>query len=251
MLAKLRRARQERRFLASTLARVAPDLVRSLQRPSVAEMLERRREVPDLLDEVCPGWQEYIAEVREVREELERRYQTQAVSFPPEFGIESDTETLLYALVRSCKPKIVLETGVANGHATVVLLTAIRKNGLGELHSTDVSGDVGGLLTAEERAGWRFHRLPPDGSRAAFSALLSELGQVDLFFHDSQHSYMWQSFEYESVLPRLNRTAWLVTDDADASYAFLDFCSRHRLEPITVLDRRKVIGLVWSGLKRA
>ena len=146
--------------------------------------------------------------------------------------------------MRSLKPTVVLETGVANGHGTVVLLPAVRRNGQGDPHSTDVSDKVGGLLTAEERAAWRFHRLPPDGSRAALSALLARLGQIDLFFHDSEHTYGWQTLEYESVLPRLNPAGWLVTDDADASYAFLDCCVRHGLKSTTVLDHSKFVGLV-------
>ena len=229
------------------MVRVAPDLIRSVRRPSIAEMFEPRREASELLDEICPDWREYRAETSEVSDDLDRRYRTQSLNYPREYGIESDTETLLYSLVRSYKPQIVLETGVANGHCTVVLLEAIRKNGLGVLHSTDISRDVGRLLTAEERAEWHFHCLPSDNSRAAFSNLLLELGEIDLFFHDSEHSYGWQMFEYESVLPLLRRSGWLVTDDADASYAFLDFSSRHRLEPMTLLDSRKFIGLVRPG----
>jgi predicted O-methyltransferase YrrM len=207
-------------------------------------MLELRRELPDVMDEFCPDWRTYLTEIQDLREELERRYREKAFRFPREFGIEHDAETLLYALVRSRKPRIVLETGVANGHCTVVLLTATSRNGSGSVHSTDISSNVGALLTAEERANWQFHRLPHDGSRAAFSALLGTLGAIDLFFHDSEHTYGWQNFEYQSVLPLLSQMGALVTDDADASYAFLDFCFRNRLEATTILDRRKFVGLV-------
>lgn len=244
LLARLIRAQQERRLIASALARLTPRLTRSVQRPPMTEMLERSRELTSLLDEICPGWEHYRAEIREVQVELERRYQAQAVAFPREYSIETAAETLLYVLVRSRRPRIVLETGVANGHCTVVLLAGLRRNGQGQLHSTDVLSNVGSLLTPGEREEWRFHRLPDNGLRRTFAGLLSELGSVDLYFHDSEHSYGWQSFEYEMVLARLAKNGAIISDDVDASYAFLDFCSRHRVAPVTVLDHHKFIGFV-------
>jgi predicted O-methyltransferase YrrM len=243
VLARLRRARQERRVAATVLTRLAPSIVRSLQRPSLSE-LRPLGGVDAVLDEICPDWRAYEAELRDLQGEIERRYDATNLTFPREYAVEAGTEKLLYALVRSFKPRIVLETGVANGHTTTVLLSSLRENGLGELHSTDISGEVGGLLMPQERRSWRFHQLAGDGSRAAFSHLLGELGKVDLFFHDSEHTHGWQSFEYEGVWRVLTSGGWLVSDDADASYAFIDFCARHRIAPVTILDRRKVIGLV-------
>ena len=35
----------------------------------------------------------------------------------------------------------------------------------------------------------------------------------------------------------------ICSDDVDKSFAFLDFCKARRLEPVLLLDRRKVFGV--------
>ncbi len=34
-----------------------------------------------------------------------------------------------------------------------------------------------------------------------------------------------------------------MSDDADASYAFLDFCNNHKLNPVFLYDLRKIFGI--------
>ena len=46
-------------------------------------------------------------------------------------------EVALYLLVRKYKPKVILETGVANGISTYFILKALHLNGSGKLISID------------------------------------------------------------------------------------------------------------------
>ena len=49
----------------------------------------------------------------------------------------------LYALLRSERPDVVVETGVANGFSTAFSLLALQANGIGHLHSIDLPREVG------------------------------------------------------------------------------------------------------------
>ena len=51
--------------------------------------------------------------------------------------------TYLYAVLRHVRPKVAVETGVANGFSTAFSLLALERNGEGHLHSVDLPREVG------------------------------------------------------------------------------------------------------------
>jgi len=75
-----------------------------------------------------------------------------------------------YALIRILKPKIVVETGTANGSMTSWVLAALEKNGIGKLISIDIppvdgkltmgfsvgKGDIGLLIPHEYHHRWHY-----------------------------------------------------------------------------------------------
>ena len=224
--------------------RSAPGVSRAMTRPLAGEMVPRLITVDVALDAVAPGWRDYVEEYTSVAEELSARYRTATLPLPTEYAIEALTSRLLYVVVRTLRPETVLESGVANGHSTFLLLTALERNGSGRLHSTDIRDDVGGLLDARRRSLWSLHRVPLTGSRDAFSALVAALPPIDLFLHDSDHSYGWQRFEFQCIAEHLAPGGLIVSDDADATYAFLDHCELSGRPPLLVHDGRKILGLV-------
>jgi hypothetical protein len=56
------------------------------------------------------------------------------IDFPSGLG---DSSYLLYGLVRSAKPKIVVEIGSARGRSTCCMAMALKENGSGKLHAID------------------------------------------------------------------------------------------------------------------
>lgn len=50
-----------------------------------------------------------------------------------------------------------------------------------------------------------------------------ELGEVDLFIHDSLHTYEVMRAEYELAWPHLDRGRVLASDDVNFNKAFLEF----------------------------
>src|SRR5215472_12838381 len=110
---------------------------------------------------------------------------------------------LLYAICRIMKPTTVVETGTCYGVSSAFILKALQLNGAGELRSVDLpplgnSADrfVGWLIPAELRSRWTLHR---GTSRRVLPPMLRTLGKVDLFLHDSLHTYSNILMECEVV----------------------------------------------------
>jgi hypothetical protein len=173
------------------------------------------------------------------------RYTRLIVPYPKAYAVEPGSAFLLYALVRCHRPAIVLETGVANGHSSFFILNALRANGHGLLHSIDRSGEVGCLLSGEERERWRLHVLPSRSLKKSFLDILASLPPVDLFLHDSDHTYQWQFFELQAALQKLAPGGVLASDDCDGSNAFLDVCRSCGVLPAVLIEARKVFGFVF------
>jgi len=64
-------------------------------------------------------------------------------------------------------------------------------------------------------------------SREKLPKLLQSIGEVDMFHHDSMHTYDLMKFEYEAVWPYLRHGGLLLSHDVDWNNAFKDFCRKH------------------------
>jgi predicted O-methyltransferase YrrM len=143
----------------------------------------------------------------------------------------------LYALIRAARPRAIVETGVASGQSSIHLLRAIAANGSGTLHSIDLPNVQEGSILPQGRAtGWfvpeslrgPWHLYLGD-ARELLPALLAELGAIDVFLHDSDHSYQHMMFEFELGFASLRPGGLLLSDDTHLHTAWDDFCARHRL----------------------
>ncbi|MEJ7786114.1 MAG: class I SAM-dependent methyltransferase [Solirubrobacteraceae bacterium] len=65
---------------------------------------------------------------------------------------------------------------------------------------------------------------PRRPSRILLPGLVRKLSPIDLFVHDSDHSYAGQVEEYRQVWPHLERGASLISDDV-CNPAFTDFAN--------------------------
>jgi len=154
--------------------------------------------------------------------------------------------TYLYALCRFLKPKIVVETGVGFGISSKFILQALQDNGFGELYSIDYprskySSDAG--IQINESSYTTQVDLPgyiiPDYLRKQWTLLLGRsrdvlpplckrLGEIDLFFHDSEHTYQNMISEYETVWPYLRENGILASHDIDWNGAFNEFIEKNK-----------------------
>ena len=167
----------------------------------------------------------YGKEWLKLNEELNERRKTKSIEFPKDYDSQLTNTYAVYVLVRKIRPKIIVETGVANGVSSFFILNAIKRNCEGQLVSFDINEKAGSLLNDEERQLWNFLKLDKVNKRE-FKELFSHIENIDIFIHDSDHSYKWQKFEYLSALSRMRDGSFLLSDDVDSSYAFIDVVSK-------------------------
>lgn len=167
---------------------------------------------------------------------------------------------LLYTLLRAIKGKKVIETGVAEGESTSHILQALADNGGGILHSIDFPNqfyitdagevhaefnppdvDPGCLVPQTLKKYWR---LTLGSSYDKLPKVLAKEGEIDVFFHDSEHTAEVMTFEYETAWPHIRRGGYLVTDDASWNSAFKDFAGKYNIEPVVIEGNNFSIGFI-------
>lgn len=160
---------------------------------------------------------------------------------------------IFYVLPRVLRPTLAIETGVASGATSAILLAALHRNGHGELLSFDippVRGQADMSWTADETASVGF--LVPDAWRDRWTLTLGDATltlppalegrAVDYFFHDSDHSVAHMMFEYGLALKHLASGGLLVSDDITWHDAWGAFTKAARL-PAFVNPRNPNIGV--------
>ncbi|MCI4350275.1 MAG: class I SAM-dependent methyltransferase [Thermoplasmata archaeon] len=186
---------------------------------------------------------ELVVEFREVSDGLKKRYGS-SLPYPTVSAFSGAESLLVYGIVRGRAPQRVVETGVANGHSSYLILEALRRNGGGQLTSIDVRPDVGALIPPELRAGWDLRLLSRRRPRRDLEAVFASIPSIDLFIHDSDHTYRWQSLEFALAWSKLSAAGWLASDDVDWSYAFVDFAAATGRSPLVLVSESKAFGLL-------
>jgi predicted O-methyltransferase YrrM len=153
-----------------------------------------------------------------------------------------DCETL-YLLVRSLEPEVVVETGVCYGESSAYILQALDENRRGALYSIDLGNSAdeppSDFFIPEHLQG-RWHLVLGD-SKEELPKLLAQLGRIDLFHHDSLHTYEHMMWEYDAAFPHLKPHGVLSSHDVRTIVSimrpfqpnpFTVFCDRHRLRSV-------------------
>ncbi len=134
----------------------------------------------------------------------------------------------LYTLVRALKPTIMIETGVAQGKSSAIILLAMHHNNAGALTSIDLPNPSGQQLpdgaftsTGSRDVGWmvpdylrkRWSLILGD-SRAELPVVVGRSNGVDIFFHDSLHTYDHVKFEIDTATSRM-KSGLVVVDNLE------------------------------------
>jgi methyltransferase family protein len=138
----------------------------------------------------------------------------------------------VWHVVRQLRPTVVIETGVGRGVVTRVILDALERNSEGHLWSIDVppllepelADETGAVVPPSKAPRWTFVR---GSSRRRLRGLLSEVGSVDVFVHDSFHSARNLLFEWETAFGCLRRPGALLADDVHRNAALDVFTHAH------------------------
>jgi hypothetical protein len=138
------------------------------------------------------------------------------------YGGYSDGDPALaraaWCTVRHMVPDVVVETGVARGVTSRVVLDALERNGRGPLWSVDLPHPfepgirdlIGAAVPQGSRKRWDYVE---GSSRRRLPGLLAELGEVDVFIHDSLHTARNMRFEMDSVWKVLSPGGVMIIDD--------------------------------------
>jgi len=136
----------------------------------------------------------------------------------------------IWCIIGHLCPGKVVETGVAHGLTSRVVLEALERNGRGHLWSIDLPAvdsalhsEIGMAISHNLRPRWTY---VPGTARQQLPRLLDELAEIDLFIHDSLHTGRNQMFELESAWSAMREGAVAVVDDIDHSVAFRTFVDR-------------------------
>ena len=125
-----------------------------------------------------------------------------------------------------------VETGVARGVTSRFVLEALERNGGGNLSSIDLPSldsrfhdQIGIAVPDRLRDRWTY---VSGTSRQRLRHLLAELGEIDLFIHDSIHTGSTTHFELESAWRVLRPGGALLVDDVYQNLAFREFVEAMR-----------------------
>jgi predicted O-methyltransferase YrrM len=128
------------------------------------------------------------------------------------------------------RPEHVVETGVARGVTSAAVLSALHANGAGRLFSIDLppltgpwAEQSGAAVAPELRGRWTYVR---GATLRRLPQVLDQLPAIDLFIHDSLHTYRTMTFEFTRAWAALREGGVVLSDDIDDSRAFHDFVAR-------------------------
>jgi predicted O-methyltransferase YrrM len=184
---------------------------------ALRDVEERFGRAADVLDEPALG--EVEENTRQLLEDIRREDPSSL-----RWAADSLLARCCYLMCRLLEPTVVVETGVAYGVSSAFILRALEENGRGVLHSVDLPPlrreyeRFWGVAVDRGLEGrWKLHR---GSSVRVLPQLLKELETVDLFVHDSLHTYRNMRREFEAVWPRLRAGGALIADDVERNRAF-------------------------------
>ena len=152
------------------------------------------------------------------------------------YGWYSDADielcSAIWCTVWHIRPSVVIETGVAHGISSRIVLEGLARNDSGHLWSIDLPhplnhklhGQTGVAVTDSCRPRWTYlegesqQRLPP---------LVAEVGKVQLFIHDSLHTAKNTLFEMEQAASIMTPGGIMLVDDIRGHDGFATFARRH------------------------
>jgi predicted O-methyltransferase YrrM len=190
---------------------------------------------------------EYVAEIRLNRDfhegiEENRRVFDRRQHSSWDFGIGKPLGLILYTLCRKIKPDIVVETGVASGVSSSHILCALEQNKHGQLYSIDLpswqKNQSGWMIPGYLRHRWH---LIQGKSSEKLVPLLEEAGQIDIFLHDSEHSYRNMLWEFQMAWTYLKSGGLLLSHNIDTNDAFTDFCRDHGTKGYSLANQGGIV----------
>jgi predicted O-methyltransferase YrrM len=196
-------------------------------------------------------------ELLAIREDVRRRL-LQIEPNSPIATVQNGGEglcSMCYLACRALRPSVVIETGVAHGVTSAYILAALERNAQddrsgdrshGHLYSIDRpplashSDEFVGICIPDSLKA--HHTLIRGDARAKLPAMLGALGKVDMFVHDSDHSYGHMKFELGLAHRHLRMPGIVISDDVNYNAAFHEFVDDTKPAASLVMTRGDAAG---------
>jgi hypothetical protein len=168
------------------------------------------------------------------------------------YGWYSDAEITLaravWCTARHIRPEVVIETGVAHGVTSRIVLEALNANDRGSLWSIDLPhpldqslhSQTGIAVTDECRTRWTYLE---GASKQWLPPLVPQVGHVDMFIHDSLHTAKNTLFEMEQAASAMTPGGVMLVDDIKSHLGFAAFAKRHPEYQTIVCETEDKIGM--------
>ena len=167
-------------------------------------------------------------------------YPSTSKPYPIDYSILGESGPFLYKLCKILKPELIIETGVAYGVSSSYILKALHENNKGKLISIDSvfrpwqsKEMIGAAIPKNFRDRWE---LKIGTSKDLLENILKNFSSIDVFLHDSLHTYKNMLFEFQKSWPFIKEGGFLLSDDVTNNNAFSDFCKSLNKEPITMIQ---------------
>ena len=129
-----------------------------------------------------------------------------------------------YAVVRAVKPKVVVETGAAQGLGSCIIVEALKKNleegAKGKYFGTDIMPDAGALLIGDYK---KYGEILYGDSIKSLKKLKNK---IDVFINDSDHSSKYEKKEYQTIEKLLRENSVILGDNSHESEELCKFAEK-------------------------
>jgi len=166
------------------------------------------------------------------------KYPSKKKPYPTDYSINSDSRKFLYCLCRILKPKNVIETGVAYGISSSYILQALEDNKFGKLYSIDsifrpwqTEEMIGSIIPKKLKSKWE---LIIGKSTEKLENISNEVKDLDIFIHDSSHTYENMMFEFNIIIKKIKKEGVIISDDIIDNDAFYDFTRMNNVKKYVV-----------------
>ncbi len=160
------------------------------------------------------------------------------------YALSETKRYVLYSIIKYYNPDIVIETGVGPGVSSTIILSALER---GTLHSIDVretlenGKQVGFLVPEQLKSKWKLYI---GRSRDILLDLLKKLGKVDIFLHDSEHTFENVTFELNIAWNYLRNGGILLIDNLDFTEAPYYFTKQKGVKLYELTNETGGLGII-------
>jgi len=160
---------------------------------------------------------------------------------------------LIFLTTRIQKPKSALETGVAAGHSSKAILSAMSTNQQGILYSSDfpyfrfanAEKFIGYVLPTNLKSNWKLYLR---GDKKNLSQILKDtIGPFQFVHYDSDKRKSSRLWFYETIKPHLDTNSILVFDDIQNDLSFKEIVLQSSTKYLVFEWENKYIGAIFQG----